>query len=157
MKLKEILLVIALLLLDLLTKFYFQANLELGQSIPVIGDFFQFTYAINTGAAWSILEGKMIFFYIVTLIMCVFLLVYLHNNKHQNKLERFAVLLMLAGALGNFYDRLAFQYVRDFLDFNIFGYDFPVFNIADSYLTIGVLLLFVSWFILDFWRAKYGK
>lgn len=149
MRLKEIVILVMVVAVDLLSKFFFQTNLALGESMPVINGFFQFTYATNTGAAWSILEGKMIFFYIITAIMCVFLVGYLIKNKKAKPIERLAVLFMLGGALGNFYDRLVFKYVRDFLDFNLFGYDFPIFNLADSFLFIGVALLFVTWFLLE--------
>ncbi|MFI3284726.1 MAG: signal peptidase II [Erysipelotrichaceae bacterium] len=149
MKFKEVMVLIIAIVLDMATKMYFQASLALGESIEVIPGFFSFTYAINKGAAWSILEGQMIFFYIVTTIVCIGLLTFLIKYKQATILERYSVVLMLAGALGNFYDRIRFSYVRDFLDFNLFGYPFPIFNLADSFLCIGVALLFLQWFILD--------
>lgn len=155
MKVKEILLMITVLVLDMLSKFWAQTNLVLYERNPIIPGFFNLTYAQNTGAAWSMLEGKMVFFYLVTLVAVIGLTIYLFRTDKKQKLQRFAIVLIIAGALGNFIDRLAFQYVRDFLDFVIFGYDFPIFNVADMSLCLGVFFLFV----IAFWpegEKKYG-
>ena len=139
-----LLLMIALLLLDQGTKILVEKNLDLLESIEIIEGFFSITYICNTGAAWSILEGKMVFFYVITIIAIIGLCLYFTTLKQYQILAQIGIAMSLAGAIGNFIDRLAFQYVRDFLDFIIFGYDFPVFNVADSCLCIGIAFIIID-------------
>ena len=116
----------------------------------IIPGFFSITYVQNTGAAWSILSGKQTFLIWVSVIeIAVITWFFFRNRKDHNRLYMTALTLMLGGAFGNLIDRVFLHYVRDFLDFIIFGYDFPVFNIADSALCIGVGLL-----ILDMWLEE---
>ncbi len=129
---------------DQWSKYMVDHKIMLHQSIPVIPGFFSLTYARNTGAAWSMLEGKMMFFYGITLIAVVALGYYFKQSQSHEKLTRLGIVLIFSGTIGNFIDRLCFQYVRDFLDFVIFGYDFPIFNIADSLICIGVFLMIVE-------------
>ena len=140
---KEVLFVIILFIVDIISKVLIENNLELYESIDIIKGFFSITYVQNTGAAWSIMEGKMIFFYIITIIGLVFMY-YLYKNAKDNNIEKYAILMMIGGTLGNLYDRVLYQYVRDFLDFIIFGYDFPVFNFADTFLCCGVFIYIVK-------------
>ncbi len=140
---KEWAILISVFALDMATKFFIDTKMVLGQSIPVIRNFFYITYAKNTGAAWSMLEGKMIFFYILTTIACCALIYMIIKSDKRATFTRISLVMILAGALGNFADRIMFQYVRDFLDFIIFGYDFPIFNVADMSLCLGVALMFL--------------
>lgn len=139
------------LIIDQVTKYIVTASLRLGEAIEIIPSFFQIRYVQNTGAAWSIFEGKMTFFYIITIVALVLLVIYLRNMKGEHLIAYIGIIIMISGTIGNFIDRLTLQYVRDFLDFTIFGYDFPVFNIADMCLVIGIGLI-----VLDELRTSFG-
>lgn len=144
MKAKHILMMAAVLLLDQLSKWGVQTSMQIDESFDVIPGFFRITYLHNTGAAWSMQEGKMVFFYLISIVFLIGMLYFYRTTDHRDRLTRIGVVLMMAGTLGNFIDRLIFQYVRDFLDFIIFGYDFPVFNVADISLCVGVGLIVLS-------------
>ncbi len=143
MKIKEILIVVIVLIIDLLTKTIIQTNINLHREIYIIKDFFYITYTKNIGAGWSILEGQQLLLSLVAVIAIIGMLVWMVKNKNESMYLRLPVSLMIAGALGNLIDRLYFGYVRDFIGFIIFGYHFPIFNVADMALTIGVGILFV--------------
>lgn len=135
-------------LIDQLSKLYISARMTVGQSIRVIEKFFYITYAQNTGAAWSIGRGLGDLFAVLALLVSIGLVWYYHKNRDSlHMLERAAIMLIIPGALGNMIDRIMHGYVVDFLDFYIFGYDFPIFNIADCCLTIGVGLLILDLFV----------
>ena len=120
--------------------------------IVLIPGFFHITYAENTGMAWSLLSGQTGLLALISAVAIGVMLRYLLVNK-PDKLTSFALALMIGGAAGNLYDRLFLGYVSDFLNFYIFGYDFPVFNIADAALCIGVFLLVIASFTED---RKHG-
>ena len=127
--------------LDQLTKWLVVKNMYLTESISVIGDFLRFTSHRNRGAAWGILEGRFWIFYIITAIVVGFIIYYVMKYKITDFLSLFTFGLIMGGALGNFIDRLFRGEVVDFLEVNFPFYDtFPIFNVADSALTIGVLL-----------------
>lgn len=144
MKKKYIIIVVGVLLLialDQITKYIIVNNLELYENIVIIKDFFSITSRRNDGAAWSILSGNMMIFYFITALSFV-LFYYLNKDVDfkNKKIYSIAFILLIAGTIGNFIDRLLFQEVIDFLDFYIFGYDFPVFNVADMCLVTGVIM-----------------
>ena len=118
----------------------------------MIDNFLYITSHRNEGAAWGILQGKMIFFYVVTLVVIGLVILWIRKlDIKKEKLLVIALSLILGGALGNFIDRVMYQHVVDFINTYIFGYDFPIFNIADSALCIGVFLMAVD-AILDIKR-----
>ncbi|MDI9541184.1 MAG: signal peptidase II [Bacillota bacterium] len=140
----ETIFILLLVLIDQASKIAMKAiNRIHPDSFTIIKDFFYITYAENTGAAFSILKGQRWFFVIMALVVSVVIILYLIKHKPKS-LEKISLLLILAGAIGNVIDRVAYGYVIDFLDFYIFGYDFPIFNIADSCITIGAVLLILS-------------
>lgn len=100
----------------------------------------------------------MTFFYVVTIIALILLGWYFKNLKDYQIVQKIGVILMIAGTLGNFIDRLLFQFVRDSLDFRILDYNFPIFNIADILLVSGVFLLIIDETIKTFnIRSKLKK
>lgn len=137
--------VIALIaiVLDQLTKWLVVKNMELGESIPIIENFFYLTSHRNIGAAWGILAGQMTFFYIITVIVIGFIVYYIQKYAKDNKWLGLSLALVLGGAIGNFIDRLFRKEVVDFFDFYIFNYNYPIFNIADSCLVVGVIMLII--------------
>lgn len=140
------------IIVDQLTKFLVVKYMTLGKSISVIDNFLYITSHRNEGAAWGILQGKMIFFYVVTLVVIGLVILWIRKlDIKKEKLLVIALSLILGGALGNFIDRVMYQHVVDFINTYIFGYDFPIFNIADSALCIGVFLMAVD-AILDIKR-----
>ena len=130
------------LIIDQLTKYMIQTNESL-HHISVIPGFFHITYAQNTGMAWSLLSGQTMFLSLAAVAAVGGMIWYLKTSD-PDRLTKFCLALMIGGALGNLFDRVVYAYVRDFLDFYIFGYDFPIFNVADSALCIGVFLLMIS-------------
>ncbi len=130
--------------LDQLTKYLIVKKMELGESIEVIEDFLYITSHRNRGAAWGILEGQMWFFYIITVVVIIGIVYYIQKAAKGKMLFGVSLGFMLGGAIGNFIDRVFRNEVVDFVNTYIFGYDFPVFNVADSALVIGVAMLMIQ-------------
>ena len=136
--------VILLTCIDQYSKFLIVQNLTLGEKIILIEDFFSITHVRNYGAGFSILQNATVFLSAVSILAIGILIYLLLHEKKLSVFSRSAYLLIISGALGNLIDRLLKAYVTDFLDFLIFGYDFPVFNIADCFITVGCLMLIVE-------------
>jgi signal peptidase II len=150
---------IFIIALDQLTKWLVVKNMEFGESIPIIKDVFYITSHRNEGAAWGILQGQMWLFYVITLIVVIGIIYYLQKYAKDKVLLGVSLGFMLGGAIGNFIDRLFRKQVVDFIHTYIFGYDFPIFNIADSSLTIGVVLLIIHMLLEEFQSKEktYGN
>ncbi len=135
------------LAIDRLSKIYIANNFVTMKSIPLINNVFHITYHLNDGAAFSILGGKTTFLIIASAVIMVGLLCYMIAVRPENNLLMLSLTFILAGAAGNLYDRIFNNgEVVDFLDFRLIN--FPVFNFADCFVTIGAVLLFV--YILKF-------
>ena len=139
-----ILAIVTLVTADQFSKYLIVKNINETVSIELIQNFFNLTNIKNYGAGFSILQNQRIFLIVISLLAVVFVSYLLFKSKSNESFNRICYLLIIGGAIGNLFDRIRFGYVVDFLDFNIFGYDFPVFNIADSFLTIGCILLIFS-------------
>lgn len=144
---------ILLIGVDQLTKYMTVKYLEPVSTIPIIKGFFSFTYVENRGAAFGFLQGAGWLFVVIALVLVVAGFIY--YKKHLNdsdKLVKISLVLIGSGAIGNVIDRVTRGYVVDMLDFNIFGYNFPVFNFADICVCVGAGLL-----ILSLLLTKEGK
>jgi len=130
-----------LVTIDQITKYLTVQNIGLYEIKEIIPNFLSFTYIQNSGAAWSLLEGKMWFFYIITIIVIAFLLYYLYTEGRKDKILGIILSIVLAGTIGNFIDRLIFQYVVDMIRLEFIN--FPIFNVADMLLTVGVAALLI--------------
>ena len=137
--------------LDQWTKWAVSTHMRPGQSIVIIPKLFELTYLQNTGAGFSIFEGygKPFFAVLTVIAMAVMLWAYIKAKRPGLQMS---LALIFAGALGNFIDRMALGYVVDFFHFYIFGWSFPVFNIADICITLGFVFL-----VIDMLREEHEQ
>ena len=131
------------LLFDQISKIVIESLIEYHHSVTIIKNFFKLTIVHNFGISWGILEGKRIIIIRGTLIVMVIVYKLLQTFK-SNIRNNIAFGLLIGGMLGNFIDRLFLGYVRDFLDFKIFNYNYPVFNIGDMGIVIGIILIIIA-------------
>ncbi|EXJ10399.1 MULTISPECIES: signal peptidase II [Nitrincola] len=142
---------VLVIVLDLGTKYWADAALIYAQPVPIL-PFFDLTLLYNYGAAFSFLAGaggwQRWFFAGIAIGMSVFLLVWLKRTPAQEWWMRLALALVLGGALGNLYDRIIHGYVVDFISLHYGGWYFPAFNLADTAITLGALLLIIDMLFL---------
>lgn len=149
---KTVIIGIIALVIDQITKSLMQIY---DVHFNIINGFLRLNYIQNTGAAWSILEGKQYLLIGITILMLI--LVYnMSFSYDNNKLNNFTFGILFGGIIGNLFDRVLYGMVRDFIDINVFGYNFPVFNIADMLIVLGVVILLISTFKgeLKKWKLK---
>ncbi len=140
-----IIIIILGFILDRISKVYAINNFI---NHPYDGTLLNFTYLENRGAAFGILQDSRLFFIILTIIIVGYLLYYFIKNYKTNKrLLNISLAFIITGALGNFYDRLFNGYVVDFIDFAFF--EFPVFNIADIFVTVGSILMIIYFLVFE--------
>ncbi|MBZ2387392.1 signal peptidase II [Anaerococcus murdochii] len=134
-----IIIIILGLILDRVSKIYAVNNFI---ENPIESPFINLTYLENRGAAFGILQDKRIFFLIITIAIVCYLLYYFYKSYKTNPtILNTALAMIISGALGNFYDRFVNGFVVDFLEFSFFS--FPVFNVADIFVTLGCGLMIV--------------
>ena len=136
-----ILFVFLLVVIDQINKLLVVNLLENGNYI-IIKNLLRFSFVKNEGAAFGILSGNLLILVIITLILILYIFREIRKNV-DNKLMLFSYLLILSGALGNLIDRIFRGYVVDFISFRFFGKDMAIFNMADSYITVGVIALII--------------
>ena len=144
MKKRGIVAVIVLLLigLDQLVKSYIVQQIPLGEVRSWIPNFVSLTYLQNRGAAFSILQDQQFLFAIITLVVIVGAIWYLHKHMEDSLWMVLGLTLIIAGGLGNFIDRISPGFVVDM--FHVDFINFAIFNVADSYLTVGVIILLIA-------------
>ncbi|WP_268798106.1 signal peptidase II [Pseudomonas huanghezhanensis] len=144
---------VLVLIIDQATKYYFENRLELYEQIVIIPDYFSWMLAYNTGAAFSFLAGssgwQRWFFALIALVVSVVLVIWLKRLGRDDTWLAIALALVLGGALGNLYDRVAIGHVIDFIFVHWKEHGFPAFNIADSSITLGAIML-----ALDMFKSK---
>jgi signal peptidase II len=137
----------AITAIDQFFKMKVHSSFDLGESVTVIQGFFDLTYVRNTGAAFGFLGDahhtfRQVFFLSIPPIAVFIIILFLYNLPETEKLEIYALSIISGGAIGNYIDRLRFGYVIDFLDFHYQNkYHYPAFNVADSAIVSGVIIL----------------
>ena len=129
--------------IDQFTKFVIKSNFDLYESREVIKNTFAITYIRNKGAAWGVMQGQRIFFLILTSIIIIgsFYILYNIIDNHKYIMLTITLIVLNSGAIGNMIDRAKYGYVVDFLDFKLIN--FPIFNVADIYVTCSMFVLFI--------------
>jgi len=138
--------IIVLAAIDQAIKYVVRANMNVGETIPVIENVFHITYIHNTGAAFSIMQGQTAFLIAVPAILTIAIIVYLHKQtKGSHFTLPLALALICAGGTGNLIDRIRFGWVVDFIDFRVF----PIFNAADVFVCTGCGALIIYMIFFD--------
>ena len=133
---------IILILIDYYTKYLTRVHLD-GSSKKIIDGVFELTFVKNTGAAFGILKNQKYFFIAITVVFLIVSIVLLYKLNLQKRYIPFglSIIFLISGAIGNFIDRITLGYVTDMLYFKLI--DFPVFNVADCYITVSVIVLMI--------------
>ena len=156
-----LMIIVGVIFLDQLTKWLTVINLEyiappaMPDTIPVIEDIFHFTYVRNEGAAFGMLKDQRWVFLIVSTVAIVAMSIYLWKNRHGSKLLNLGMAFIIGGGIGNMIDRTILGYVIDFLDFRIIN--FAVFNVADSFVCVGVGIFALAVILEEIETSKKEK
>lgn len=140
MKKKIIIFSLLLLIIDLFSKYFVFSSFSYATKYKVIGSFFSIYPIQNTGAAFSIFDNNNSFLILVSILILAYLIYSLRKAK-DNKINIISYSLLFGGLFGNLFDRVFLNYVRDFLSFNFFSYEFAIFNIADVAIVVGIIML----------------
>lgn len=143
--------------IDQIVKILVISKLALQQSITIINNFFNITYVRNTGAAWSILSGNVLLLIIISVLALVAIYYYLIKDKELNKIDIVSYSMLIGGIIGNLIDRIVHGYVIDYLDFKIFNYNFPIFNVADTLIVISIIIIGISLIVGEYREHNRNK
>ncbi len=143
-------LAVLVVILDLGSKFLVMGHFQLGESMPLI-PFLNLTYAHNPGAAFSFLADKggwqRWFFALIALAIVIILLVLMYRSSATQRMNNIAFAMIIGGALGNLFDRMVHGFVIDFIDFYVKDWHYPIFNLADSFICVGAVLVVLEGFL----------
>ena len=134
------------IIIDQLIKFIVSSNMVLDSSMSVIKNFFSITYVRNYGAAFSILSGNTFFLILITISAIIAIYFLFIRGQKLTLFTQIIYGILFGGIIGNLIDRILNGYVIDYLDFKIFGYNFPVFNFADICIVISMIIIFILTF-----------
>lgn len=142
------------LMIDQLVKILIKTKMELFQEITIIPNFFSLYYVENDGAAFSILQNQTIFLVAISIICIILIDKYLSKETKLINMTKISFGMLIGGIIGNLIDRLLYGTVTDYLSFNFFSYEFPIFNFADICITIGILLIIIATIIDEIKSSK---
>ena len=132
------------IIIDYVSKILVSTFIPLNKSVSLLGNFLKITYVKNTGTAFSMFSNYTYFIAFISAIVILLLLYYVYKKDKISSLEGLCYGLIIGGATGNLIDRIIRGYVIDYLDFNIIGYNFPIFNLADIAIVISAFLLIIN-------------
>lgn len=130
-------------LLDQIIKIVVNNNIKLGDGFDIIKNFLYITNVHNEGAAWSILNGNVVLLIFISIIALLAIFGYLKKVK-TDKVCDVLYAILIGGIIGNLLDRIIYKYVIDYIGTIIFGYYFPIFNLADICIVVSVIILFIK-------------
>lgn len=131
-----------IVIMDQLSKFIIRNNLSQLQKLWLIEDYLYLTFLKNRGAAFGILQGQLILFFLITIFFFIFIIYLYQKELPQTFLVKIAISFLLGGSTSNLIDRILMKYVTDFIGLNLFDfYQLPIINIADIFISTGVLIL----------------
>ena len=142
----NLIIVITVFFIDRLTKYYIVNLSEIENSVDMYVTSYLNLYLIwNKGIAFGLLSaGEGLIYNFITIVIGIIILIILYMIWKNDNIQRFFLLLIMGGALGNFYDRLIYKAVPDFIDLHFYGYHWFVFNVADIFISIGIFCLIIN-------------
>ena len=157
-----LLMLLPLYLIDQITKWIILTKMQIGESISVIPNYFEIVHVRNTGVAFGLLRNipdsyRLVFFLTVTIIAIAAVFVIFKQSNDDSLILKAILCLILAGATGNLTDRIVHNEVVDFINVHAFTYLWPTFNVADSYISIGMIGLLLYTFLVPGKKDKKSE
>ena len=143
---RKVLIFIILIGFDLITKYFVKKNLNLNQSIK-LNEFLDLVYVQNYGVSFGFLSNKLPYWFFVLVGLIIALIIFYLMIIATKKIEKYAYFIIILGAMGNILDRFINTYVVDFISLHYNNYYWPAFNLADIYITIGIIMLILTFFL----------
>lgn len=141
-----------LIIIDVIIKVIVDKCMNIYDTIKIIPNFFNIMYVRNTGAAFSIMENSRVLFIVIGMIAIYLIWRFFIKDKQLNNYYIVIYSMLIAGIIGNMIDRILYGYVIDYLSFNIFGYSFPIFNLADTFIVVSIIMLIIYEGVVIKWK-----